>query len=236
MKFLVALLCLAATVAAEPEADAQVAFGYPAYAYNNYGYGYRYPVYAYGPTGSSYQHVSTPFSETAVHQLHKREAEPQGVLPYVASPYVAAPYAYNPYYYAYAPVASSYQRLTTPFADTAVHQLHKREAEPQSVAVHPGLAVSSTFRSPQGAGAPALYGYPSVYGYGYGYPTYGAYAPHYLGKREADAEPQSIAAHPGFGLSSTYRSTQGAPALYPYAHYYNNYYGYNGLYGYNGYF
>ena len=225
----VALLCLAAAVTADADADAQLYgynygynYGYPAYAYNNYGYnaygyGHASPYasaigygagaahslgkreaeaepsvlpyvaapyvaapyaynpyyYAYAPVASSYQHVATPNAAYNVHQLHKREAEAEAsVLPYVAAPYVAAPYAYNPYYYAYAPVASSYQHVATPNAAYNVHQLHKREAEPQGVAVHPGFATSSTFRSPQGAGA-AVYGYPSVYGYGYGYPTYG---------------------------------------------------------------
>ena len=225
----VALLCLAAAVTADADADAQLYgynygynYGYPAYAYNNYGYnaygyGHASPYasaigygagaahslgkreaeaepsvlpyvaapyaaapyaynpyyYAYAPVASSYQHVATPNAAYNVHQLHKREAEAEAsVLPYAAAPYVAAPYAYNPYYYAYAPVASSYQHVATPNAAYNVHQLHKREAEPQGVAVHPGFATSSTFRSPQGAGA-AVYGYPSVYGYGYGYPTYG---------------------------------------------------------------
>jgi hypothetical protein len=48
-----------------------------------------------------------------------------------------------------------------------------------------------------------------------------------LGKREAEAEPQGVAVHPGFATSSVYRSPQGASALYPYAPYYGVYgYGY----------
>ena len=219
--FQVAVLCLAAAVAAEPEADAAVAYGYGynypvhAYGYNNYGYNgyaYGYPAYGYGAAAYGY-------GAGAAHSLGKREAE-ASVLPYGAAPYVAAPYAYSPYTYAYAPVASSYQQVSTPAAAYGLHQLHKREAEPQGVAVHPGFATSSTFRSPQGASA--LYGYPSIYGYGYGYPAYG----HYLGKREAEAEPQGVAVHPGYATSSVYRSTQGAPALYPYAPYYGVYGGY----------
>jgi hypothetical protein len=87
-----------------------------------------------------------------------------------------APYAYAPYTYAYAyvPAASSYQHVATPAAAYAVSQIHKREAEaePQGIAVHPGFATSSTYRSVQGASA--LYPYapyaPYYYGaYGYGY-------------------------------------------------------------------
>ena len=221
----VALLCLAAAVTADADADAQLYgynygynYGYPAYAYNNYGYN----AYGYGYHASPYA-SAYGYGAGAAHSLGKREAEAEpSVLPYIAAPYNAAPYTYNPYYYAYAPVASSYQHVSTPNAAFNLHQLHKREAEPQGVAVHPGLATSSTFRSPQGAGA-AIYGYPSVYGYGYAYPTYG----HFLGKREA--EPQGVAVHPGLATSSVYQSVQGAHALYPYAPYY-------GVYGYNRYF
>jgi len=199
MKFLVALLCLAATVAAEPEADASSLYGglYGGYGYNNYGYntlGYGYSAYGY-PRTYGY----------GAHYIGKREAEPS------VAAYVAAPYAYSPYTYAYAPVASSYQRVATPAAAYGIHQIHKRQA----VAVHPGYATSSTYRSVQGAPAVYGYGYPSVYG-------------HFLGKREAEAEPQGVAVHPGFATSSTYRSVQGAPALYPYAPYYRPY----GVYGY----
>ena len=148
--FQLALLCLAAAVAAEPEADAYVLYGHPGYGYgyNNYGYnayGYGYPrTYGYG-----------------AHYIGKREAEPS------VAAYVAAPYAYSPYTYAYAPVASSYQNVATPAAAYGIHQIHKR----QGVAVHPGFATSSTYRSVQGA--PALYPYApyyrpyGVYGYGY---------------------------------------------------------------------
>lgn len=248
MKFLVALVCLAAVVAAEPEADASYLYGgyaaYPSYGYNYGTYGYGYPAYAYAgyggygygahligkrdaeadaavlayttpyvyapyyyQAGSSYQHVATPFHVSAHSQIHKREAEADAaVLAY------NTPYVYSPYYY---PAASSYQHVATPFSVSAVSQIHKREAEPQGVAVHPGLATSSTFRSVQGASAYALVNPYSAYAaYPYNY--------HLIGKR--DAEPQGVAVHPDFATSSTFRSVQGASALslgYPYAY---NYY------------
>jgi hypothetical protein len=197
LNYQVALFALAAIVAAEPEADASYlygAYGYPsAYGYGAYGYGYpgyNYGAYGYGghligkrdadaqvlayaspyayapyyqyPTAASYQSVATPFSVSTVSQIHKREAEadPQ-VLAY------ASPYAYNPYLY---PSAASYQSIATPYSVSTVSQIHKREAEPQGVAVHPGLATSSTFRSVQGAAGLSLnpYTYAS-YPYAYGY-------------------------------------------------------------------
>ena len=160
----VALLCLAATVAAEPEADASVLYGQPGYGYgyNNYGFnalGYGYNAYGYGyPRAYGY----------GAHYIGKREAEAEpSVAPYVAAPYVATPYAYSPYTYAYAPVASSYQSVATPAAAYGIHQIHKRQA----VAVHPGLATSSTYRSVQGAPAvhPSAPYYRSYGVYGYGY-------------------------------------------------------------------
>jgi len=198
--FKVALFALAAIVAAEPEADASLlygglyGYGYPSvYGYGAYGYGYPYSYgaygynhligkrdadadaqvlayatpYAYAPyyyynTGSSYQHVATPFHVSAVSQIHKREAEADAqVLAY------ATPYAYTPYVY---PTAASYQSIATPFSVSTVSQIHKREAEPQGVAVHPGLATSSTFRSVQGAAGLSLYPYAyASYPYAYGY-------------------------------------------------------------------
>ena len=126
----VALLCLAAAVTADADADAQLYgynYGYPAYAYNNYGYN------AYGYGHASPYASAIGYGAGAAHSLGKREAEAEpSVLPYVAAPYAAAPYAYNPYYYAYAPVASSYQHVATPNAAFNLHQLHKREAEAEA--------------------------------------------------------------------------------------------------------
>jgi len=167
-------------------------YGYPSvYGYGAYGYGYPYSYGAYGygghligkrdadaqvlayttpyaytpylyPAASSYQSVATPFSVSTLSQVHKREAEADAqVLAY------ATPYAYTPYLY---PAASSYQSIATPFSVSTVSQIHKREAEPQGVAVHPGLATSSTFRSVQGAAGLSLYPYAyASYPYAYGY-------------------------------------------------------------------
>lgn len=143
------------------EAEPSVAAA--AYVYSPY-------VYAYRPFGASYQSVATPAAAYGIHQLHKREAEPQGIAVHPglatsstyrsvqgASAYYGYPYAYTyPYTYGY---AAAYG-----------HYLAKREAEPQGIAVHPGLATSSTYRSVQGAAA-AYYAYP----YTYGYPYYGLF-------------------------------------------------------------
>ena len=214
------------------------AYGYPAaYGYGAYGYGYpAYGAYGYGGhylgkrdadasvlayttpyvyapqyyyPGQSYQYQSTPFHTSAVSQIHKREAEPQGVAvhPGLATsstfrsvqgaaglslypnaygyPYnyhligkreaeadasvlaYTTPFAYAPYYHY---PGQSYQYQSTPFATSAISQIHKREAEPQGVAVHPGLATSSTYRSVQGAPGYSLYPYAyASYPYAYGY-------------------------------------------------------------------
>jgi len=223
MKFLVAFLCLAAAVAAEPEADASVlygaGYGYPALGYGYGAYGYGYPAYAYRyPTGASYQQINTPFSVSAVSQIHKREAEADAsVLAY--APYTAA-YAYAPYAYAY-PTASSYQQINTPYSVSAVSQIHKREAEADaSVLAYSPYTAAYAY-------APYAYAYPTAASYQQISTPFSISATSQIHKREA--EPQAPAVHPGLATSSTFRSVQGAAglSLYPQAYSYYPYaYGY----------
>merc|ERR1711962_644694 len=161
-------------------------YGYSGYYnrgyYNRGYYGYRYPyrlhkrdadaepgfhglirpVYAYhhyAPAASSYQHVSTPVASYGIHQLHKREAEAEAKPEAEAHHGLVRPVFAHPVFYR-APVASSYQHVSTPLAPYGIHQLHKREAEPEA------HYYGSYYRS----------AYPSYYRYGgyrYGYPGYG---------------------------------------------------------------
>jgi len=80
---------------AAPEADAHVAlaYNYAPYAYAPYTYApYAYAPYYWGPTGSSYQHIATPYSVQSVHQLHKRDAEADASVAYAYAPYAYAAY------------------------------------------------------------------------------------------------------------------------------------------------
>ena len=163
---------------ADADADASVAYGYAPLAY-------AYSPYLYAPRASSYQHIATPFSVSAVSQIHKREAEPSADADAsIAYGYAPLAYAYSPYLYA--PRASSYQSIATPYSISTVSQIHKREAEPSAdaeasiaygyaplayaygpgIAAHPGYATSFEHRSPQGLGLQSLY---RPYGYGYAY-------------------------------------------------------------------
>merc|ERR1712154_291194 len=78
--FVIAAVCLAASVSAEAEADAEPYYGYGGYGYGGYGYGHGYGYgrgYGYG------------------HYLGKRSAD--------AEPHYGYPYAYHGYgYYPYA--------------------------------------------------------------------------------------------------------------------------------------
>ena len=87
---------------AEPSADASLAYGYAplAYAYN--------PIW-YAPRASSYQHIATPFSVSAVSQIHKREAEPS------ADADASIAYGYAPLAYAYGPGIAAHPGYATSF-------------------------------------------------------------------------------------------------------------------------
>merc|ERR1712176_648400 len=95
------------------------------------------------------------------------------------------------------------------------------------------------------AGYAGYAGYPYALGYsGYaGYPyAYGAYGAHYIGKREADAEPEAEAdpallygAYGYAGYAAPYAYGYAGYAGYPYAAAYGAYpYGAYGAYGYLG--
>merc|ERR1711962_1566346 len=140
--FVAALVFLAALVAAEPEAEAGY-YGYGLHGYRGYGYsGY----YNRGYYNRGYYGYRYPY------RLHKRDADAEPGFHGLIRPVYA--------YHHYAPAASSYQHVSTPLATYGIHQLHKREAEPEA------HYYGSYYRS----------AYPSYYRYGgyrYGYPGYG---------------------------------------------------------------
>lgn len=77
---------------AEAEADPSLLYATAGYAYAPYTYAYA--PYVYAPRAASYQHIATPFSVSAVSQIHKREAEAEADPSLLYSPYA---YAYAPY-------------------------------------------------------------------------------------------------------------------------------------------
>merc|ERR1712066_32915 len=153
---------------AEPEADADAdAYYYGAYGRGYYGgyYGrgyYGYPGYAYG----AYRHFGKRSADA--------EADPALLLANYPSVY-AYPYAYAPIApVVAAPVAGSYQHVSTPAATYGISQVHKRsaDAEPEAdagVAVHPAGATSFVARSPQGAKGLYVHPYYAPYAPYYGY-------------------------------------------------------------------
>merc|ERR1712066_802586 len=231
MKYLALLaIALFAVVAAEPEADADAAahyyggyYGYPGYGYRyggyygypGYGYGgyYGYPGYAYG----AYRHFGKRSADA--------EADPALLLANYPSVY-AYPYAYAPIApVVAAPVAGSYQHVSTPAATYGISQVHKRsaDAEPEADA-----DADAYYYGAYGRGY-----YGGSYGRGYyGYPGYAYGAYRHFGKRSADAEADAgVAVHPAGATSFVARSPQGAKGLYvhpyyaPYAPYYGYYHG-----------
>jgi hypothetical protein len=108
-------------VAAEAEADASHLYGGYAYgAVSSLGYGGYNGVHATPAIGYS---AALPYGAAygyAGHFIGKREAEADASVAYGYAPY-------NPIWYA--PRASSYQQIATPFSVSSVHQIHKREAE-----------------------------------------------------------------------------------------------------------
>merc|ERR1712066_1070764 len=204
---------------AEPEADADAdAYYYGAYGRGYYGgyYGrgyYGYPGYAYG----AYRHFGKRSADA--------EADPALLLANYPSVY-AYPYAYAPIApVVAAPVAGSYQHVSTPAATYGISQVHKRsaDAEPEADA-----DADAYYYGAYGRGY-----YGGYYGRGYyGYPGYAYGAYRHFGKRSADAEADAgVAVHPAGATSFVARSPQGAKGLYvhpyyaPYAPYYGYYHG-----------
>jgi hypothetical protein len=79
----------------EAEAEADPSLLYAGYA----GYtplAYSYAPYFYAPRAASYQHIATPFSVSAVSQIHKREAEAEADPALLYAGYAGyAPLAYT---------------------------------------------------------------------------------------------------------------------------------------------
>jgi hypothetical protein len=179
----VALAVCAAAVYAEPEAEADPSLLYAGYGYAPYTYGYGYAPYTYGYNYGYPYTYGYPYAYGAYgHYLGKREAEAEADPSLLYAGYAGyAPYAYAYAPYWWVPRAASYQHIATPFSVSTVSQIHKREAEADAdahvalayaplaytgVAVHPGLATSYEYRSPQGLHA--LYRPWGYYGYYWG--------------------------------------------------------------------
>ena len=177
------------------------------------------PGVAGHPTGTSFV-GRTVFGYPSLHHHGKREAEPEAHGLYHA-------YGYPYYGYGYG------------YGRRYGHYIGKRSAEPHGIAGHPGHATSYVGRTvfgypslhhygkreaePEAHGLYHAYGYP-YYGYGYGY---GRRYGHYIGKREAEAEPEPEAepeADPHYGLYGYATYGYG----YPYGYYH---YGYPYAYG-----
>merc|ERR1712002_1170325 len=148
------------------------AYPYGAYGRGYYGgyYGrgyYGYPGYAYG----AYRHFGKRSADA--------EADPALLLANYPSVY-AYPYAYAPIApVVAAPVAGSYQHVSTPAATYGISQVHKRSADAE-----PEADADAYYYGAYGRGY-----YGGYYGRGYyGYPGYAYGAYRHFGKRSADAE------------------------------------------------
>ena len=223
----VAFAVCATIVAAEAEAEADASllygstYGYGVAPYSAYGYGgYAAPLaygYGYAPRTYGYGYA------TAGHYIGKREAEADASLGYGYAPLA---YAHNPIWYA--PRASSFQQIATPFSVSTVSQIHKREAEADASIAY-GYAPIAYAHNP-------IWWAPRASSFQQISTPYSVSAVHQIHKREAEADASiaygysplayagalsygGVAAHPGFATSYVQRSTQGIHALYqPYGY------------------
>lgn len=197
---MIAAVCLAAAVSAEPE---------PFYGYAGYGLapGYLHQQTwpsAAGPLGSSTCYgCRRPDTVVAAHHyLGKRSAEPEPYYGYYGHPYAYG--AYGAYGHAYGLAPHAYG-LALPALKALPAPAVATAAGPTGVAGHPGVATSFVARSPQGLrgkrSAEPYYGYAGYYGHPYG--AYGAYRGGFYGGYGA-----GVAGHPT-GTSFVARSPQG---------------------------
>jgi len=248
--FLLVSLAIAAVVAepeAKPEADAQY---YNTYGYNTYSpYVSTYGAYPYSSYASSYV---SPYTNFGYNRLYKREAESKPELVYTdgtfhtnvanlqkgvnnqyVKPYGAVyntvptvAYQQPATVYAAAPVAAAYQPAAYAAAPAA-YRLYKREAEAEAkpeAQFYYGNTLGYSYGSPLSyTSAYSAYPYASAYST-YPYSSYG----HFLGKREADAEPQYYS----YGAYTPYAGAYSGYSSYPYNTYsnYNSYGAFNGVY------
>jgi len=227
---------LVASVFAEPESEAK-ADAKPWLAYSNLGYaGYPYAAgystygaYPYATYGLGY----TGYTGYGAHFVGKRSADAESDakpwLTYANYGYAGYPYASTYGAYAYPSAVYSHAAYAAPVATYAgAHFIGKREAEAESDA-KPWL----TYANYGYAGYP----YASTYG-AYAYPSavysHAAYAApvatyagaHFIGKREAEAEPESWYGAYGYSRPygySTYGAYGGYAAYRPYTYGYRSY-------------
>jgi len=228
MKFFLIAAVLVASVFAEPESEAK-ADAKPWLAYSNLGYA-GYPYAAGYSTYGAYPYATYGLGYTgyAGHLVGKRSADAESDakpwLTYANYGYAGYPYASTYGAYAYPSAVYSHAAYAAPVATYAgAHFIGKREAEAESDA-KPWL----TYANYGYAGYP----YASTYG-AYAYPSavysHAAYAApvatyagaHFIGKREAEAEPESWYGAYGYSRPygySTYGAYGGYAAYRPYTY------------------
>jgi len=228
MKFFLIAAVLVASVFAEPESEAK-ADAKPWLAYSNLGYA-GYPYAAGYSTYGAYPYATYGLGYTgyAGHLVGKRSADAESDakpwLTYANYGYAGYPYASTYGAYAYPSAVYSHAAYAAPVATYAgAHYIGKREAEAESDA-KPWL----TYANYGYAGYP----YASTYG-AYAYPSavysHAAYAApvatyagaHFIGKREAEAEPESWYGAYGYSRPygySTYGAYGGYAAYRPYTY------------------
>jgi len=231
MKFFLIAAVLVASVFAEPESEAK-ADAKPWLAYSNLGYA-GYPYAAGYSTYGAYPYATYGLGYTgyAGHLVGKRSADAESDakpwLTYANYGYAGYPYASTYGAYAYPSAVYSHAAYAAPVATYAgAHFIGKREAEAESDA-KPWLTYAN-----YGNYGYAGYPYASTYG-AYAYPSavysHAAYAApvatyagaHFIGKREAEAEPESWYGAYGYSRPygySTYGAYGGYAAYRPYTY------------------
>jgi len=227
MKFFLIAAVLVASVFAEPESEAK-ADAKPWLAYSNLGYA-GYPYAAGYSTYGAYPYATYGLGYTgyAGHLVGKRSADAESDakpwLTYANYGYAGYPYASTYGAYAYPSAVYSHAAYAAPVATYAgAHYIGKREAEAESDA-KPWLTYANygyagyPYASTYGA-----YAYPSVYSHAtYAAPVATYAGAHFLGKREAEAEPESWYGAYGYSRPygySTYGAYGGYAAYRPYTY------------------
>jgi len=235
MKFFLIAAVLVASVFAEPESEAK-ADAKPWLAYSNLGYA-GYPYAAGYSTYGAYPYATYGLGYTgyAGHLVGKRSADAESDakpwLTYANYGYAGYPYASTYGAYAYPSAVYSHAAYAAPVATYAgAHLIGKREAEAESDA-KPWLTYAN-YGAYGYAGYPyastyGAYAYPSVYSHAtYAAPVATYAGAHYIGKREAEAEPESWYGAYGYSRPygySTYGAYGGYAAYRPYTYGYRSY-------------